>query len=503
MKLGLPVLGMKQKLSEFDKWITSTLCEIKDSEKFQTEINAIVNAIEVLGTRTEYFENIYSCTPDKIAESVIFHIKGKDKQNQVEMILGLISFLFMVTGKSDNNCKCQFPVYLKNEIGITSVLKQKNTKGKNHLSEEKLPRVINDSTVATITVSLENYPLEQLSFLSKYISFLLNEEIYHNSLWALGKTYFTLKKEEAHLAFLLPLVVYRVRGSVSASGGHEPENILRELLLEWGLFSNIGYNYTDVIVGHEESEIKAKTRAYDFVLPYNIEGWNQRLFIQSQFYAGDSGSVSHKNVDQIKTSRSHIKTHIENPVFIEYVDGAGYFGSLNGDLKKILEMQDTHDFFQVRTSIVKLRNHLQNIGFLLPIELYQEILLGNNNLQSISSVLHISGYSKNEISRAILFCIDHELLTDENGTYHIPNNKVSDALKYLLLDLIVVNAKNIDAHRNGCFFIPGKGDDMGIDLLELGNLINEDSRLKNLFGDSTLLLNIIQNLVDKGFLITR
>lgn len=503
MQLNLPSLSMGQKLSEFDKWITSTLGEIKDSEKFKTEINAIVNAIEVLGTRTEYFDNIHSCTPDKIAESVIFHVKGRDKQEQLEMILGLISFLFMVTGKSDNNCKCQFPVFLKNDLSIHTYLKPKSSNGNVSLVEEKLPRVIDDSTVAKITVALENYPLEQLSFLSKYISFLLNEDIYHNSLWALGKTFFNLKKEGTHLAFLLPLVVYRVRGSVSASGGHEPENILRDIMTEWGLFSSNGYNYTDVIVGHDDSEVKAKTRAYDFVLPYNIDGWEQRLFIQSQFYAGDSGSVSHKNVDQIKTSRAHIKTHVESPIFIEYVDGAGYYGSLNGDLKKIFEMADTYDFFQVRTSIIKLRHHLQKIGFLLPIELYQEILLGNNTNQKIAEIFTKSGYSITEVNRSLKYCIENKLLVNEGIEYKIPTEKVTNTLKYILLDLVVINSKFVERNKNGCFFVPGKGDDMGISMSELGIIINNDNRFKKILGDSSALLNLIQLLVDKGYIATR
>ena len=47
---------------------------------------------------------------------------------------------------------------------------------------------------------------------------------------------------------------------------------------------------------------REKSRAYDFVLPFKTAGWKPSLFVQSQFYAGDSGSVSHKNVDQTSTS---------------------------------------------------------------------------------------------------------------------------------------------------------------------------------------------------------
>ena len=53
MRFFLPQLTLQQKLSEFDSWITSTLGEIKDSDKFRTETNQIANAIEVLGTRND------------------------------------------------------------------------------------------------------------------------------------------------------------------------------------------------------------------------------------------------------------------------------------------------------------------------------------------------------------------------------------------------------------------------------------------------------------------
>ena len=84
------------------------------------------------------------------------------------------------------------------------------------------------------------------------------------------------------------------------------------------------------------TELKRKTRAYDFLLPYKTPGWKPSIFVQSQFYAGDAGSVSHKNVDQTKASRSSVLEVDSRAQFVEYLDGAGYFSSLNGDLKKII-----------------------------------------------------------------------------------------------------------------------------------------------------------------------
>ena len=106
---------------------------------------------------------------------------------------------------------------------------------------------------------------------------------------------------------------------------------------------------------------RRKTRAYDFVRPFNRPGWEQRIFIQCQFYAGDSGSVSHKNVDQTSTSRIKVRSQCAEPVFVEYVDGAGYFASLNGDLKNLLSMDDTTSFFQTRSAAIRLRREFQRI----------------------------------------------------------------------------------------------------------------------------------------------
>ena len=79
--------------------------------------------------------------------------------------------------------------------------------------------------------------------------------------------------------------------------------MLRSRMSEWGMDREIDFNTTDVVVAEEGSGKRKKTRAYDFILPFNVNGWCQQLFVQCQFYAGDSGSVSHKNVDQTSTSR--------------------------------------------------------------------------------------------------------------------------------------------------------------------------------------------------------
>ena len=56
------------------------------------------------------------------------------------------------------------------------------------------------------------------------------------------------------------------------------------------------------------------------------------------------------------------------------MDGAGFFASLNGDLKSLLDMADTGSFIQIRSTPLRLRRELQRAGFLTPIEIEHAIL---------------------------------------------------------------------------------------------------------------------------------
>ena len=225
-----------------------------------------------------------------------------------------------------------------------------------------------------------------------------------------------LKEFKKERDLFTPLAIFQVRGSVSATGGHEPEKILRQRLAEWGLQENIDYNTTDVYLTSDNANTKEKKRAYDFVLPYQTPNWTgnwaKRIFIQCQFYAGDSGSVSHKNLDQTKTSRQYVLKIAPDARFLEYVDGAGYFSSLNGDLKKLLEMPNTRSFFQVRTAAIRLRRELQQIGFLVPLDLEHGILrCSDRTVTSLYEILTEEGYSHQEIDRCWQDCIQRGLIS--------------------------------------------------------------------------------------------
>ncbi len=380
MRLPERSLSLDQALSEFDVWITPTLGEIRDTARFNREMERVVSVFEVLESATRAFASPEACDPAAISKTYVALLTGQASTRAFETLEALASVLFLVTGKSDNNAKCQLPVFFRDSARWRSLpyVRQKRRDSGASLSEIAIPRELKAEKLMSIIAGLQGFPDVQQKLLEAFIRFILSDERYISQLWSVGRSYFGLKDVGKERDLLSPLVVFQVRGSVSASGGHEPEGILRGYLAEWGLEPDADYNLSDVVVSSppqggagaaaEIDQRRGKTRAYDFVLPFRAAAWRSRIFIQCQFYAGDSGSVSHKNVDQTTSSRAAVRSSHPDALFVEYVDGAGYFSSLNGDLKTLLSMATTRAFFQVRSAPVKLRREVQRIGFLTPLE---------------------------------------------------------------------------------------------------------------------------------------
>jgi hypothetical protein len=336
---------------------------------------------------------------------------------------------------------------------------------------------------------------------------------------------------------LTPLVVFQVRGSVAASGGHGPEELLRNRLSEWGLQAGVDYNTSDVVLaevlelpgivpaieeleaepaddGDEEREeaievvridetrVKVKTRAYDFILPYQVSGWKPRVFIQSQFYAGDSGSVSHKNIDQTSTSRTAVADILADARFVEYVDGAGYFSTLNRDLKHLLNMANTASFIQVRSAAIRLRRELQYVGFLTPLEVEHAIFRSGGSPAAVRKVLKMEGYSNSEVERSIADCTARGLVVVERGKLAVTAVRREVARRYLLLDVAarLGSAPATPSERlAGCLLVPGYGPFHGIKLDQLViEAIHAAPALKDDLEQSKVMLADVRWLIEQG-----
>lgn len=510
MRLKNHTGSVKENLWEYDFWVTPSIVEIRSTQRFREEMARIILVLDALTSA-----GIPILAPERFAPDLVIRITAHlDQLNREDECTNFLdafaAFLFLVSGKSDNNNKCQFPIFLKNTIGWTNLPNAKLQKGSYTLIDDnKIPRILDSENymrrIAKIwaahkSTAHPNAFSEVLnSLLFQFTSCILNDEGSKKQLSAFLLHYNWAREHDQDATSLLaPLVAFQVRGSVAASGGHEPEELLRLKMIKWGMRRHIDFNTADVVLNVEVGGIveltdevektasnkvkkrKIKTRAYDFVLPYQTPGWTPRIFIQSQFYAGDSGSVSHKNVDQTKASREQATKVIKKnwptnpePVFLEYLDGAGYCASLNGDLESLLSYPDTAGFFQLRSAAIKLRRELQNIGYVTPLEVAHALMRTEGNKEAAIGLLNEEGYQYNEIERALSTALNLGFIAEENDSLIIPNLHFEYTRQHLLLDLLAVNGKAYASAMElaGVALVPGYDPYYGLDLKNLEHII--------------------------------
>jgi hypothetical protein len=509
MKLPGKDIAFKESLEEFDIWITASLGEIVDTERFKEEMRLVTDTFDIIGAAADYFSNPGSCRPDSIADTLSNVLAKKSVEERETILFSFASTLFAVTGKSDNNFKCQFPLYLRDHACWKKIPTLSKIKREVKITVSRLPRILKSNKYMSVIAHISDKETES-RLLKEFISFLLKDDNAVNQFWSIGYSYFALKEFNREHDLLAPIVIFKVRGSVIASEGHEPEKRLRNRLKEWGLQPDIDYNLSDVVVSDNETGSETKTRAYDFVIPYKTDGWNfgwdNKLFIQCQFYAGDSGSVSHKNVDQTKSSRDYISAFVKKPIFLEYVDGAGYFSSLNGDLKKLLSYDDTAGFFQIRSASIRLRRELQKIGFLTPLEVEHAVILTDGSQKKIFSLLKRNGYKLKEIKRVWSESIDRGLVQDKGqGHYQVSQERRDIVRRYFLLDLAAIKGSNLTQKTiKGKSLIPGYGSFYGLALDELVEHATKSSKeFYNEVSHSKTFLEDIRWLCEEGMMLSR
>lgn len=539
MRLRPENLDTPEQLAEFDQWLTAKLERIKDSKRFNLEIEALCQCIETISPHLNDFSSYQDCTVENICDAVVIASRqfvvgesfAKDEQHVSVFYEAFFNLLFLTSGATDNNLKNHFLIQLKEDDVKPFIPKRGSSRKIIKFTLKELPSTIKSDFIARSLASCfvgshETYfsevktePTFDLMFylrllLKEYISLILEDEEETKQFWAICRSYTELNSltasDDLGKYLLNACTIFKVRGSVSATGGHITEDILREKLLTMGLQPNSDFNTNDVTIGEEEivedGKRKKKTRAYDFILPYKIDNWEPKpkLFIQSQFYAGDSGSVSHKVVDQTHSSRTFTLANYTNARFVEYLDGAGYYASLRGDLKHMLAFDSTASFFQVKSILVRLRRELQHICFLTPIELEHAIITSEQGLkESVFHALELDGYPKEEIERITLVCIELGYISesiDKNGTKLIISVERSEITRRLLiLDIAANYASTIsDEQRKSMKYllVPGYGANYGIIESELTNLVC--SICKQITISAPVFASDIEWLLDEG-----
>jgi hypothetical protein len=525
-----PPLDLSVQLGEFDIWITATLGEIRDTARFQQELDAVVTVFDALANATNGFAGVGDCSPDAISGAMLTLIDGKIISEAVTVLMGAASLLFLTTGKSDNNAKCQLPLHLRHSAKWTGFPQIKKSKKGTTLGKVSIPRVLPADRYMPLVALMAGYADEQKRLLLEFVRFVLSDDKYVAQLWSIGHSYVQMKQFGRERELLTPLIIFQVRGSVSASGGHEPEKRLRKVFDYLGLVPDVDFNTSDVVISGDqllpvvdanetvegtevEVEVEAKgagtrkkkikTRAYDFVLPFRTPGWKHRVFIQSQYYAGDSGSVSHKNVDQTRTSRLKVHEHYEFPIFVEYVDGAGYFSSLNGDLKSLLDLEDTHTFIQVRTAPIRVRRVLQEIGFCTPLEIEHAIVRSDSTRLAVSDLLLGEGYSKEEIDRCLAVAFQIGFIGEDYDILEVKPHRRPIVRRFLLLDIIACNGSSLmGVADSGFLLVPGYGPFFGMKLTDvLMKAVTVAPRFADEFNNSKVLLGDLQWLEEQRYVV--
>ncbi len=472
MKLRQHNYSEKERLSEFDMWITPSLGDIKDRIEFKNVVSNLNDGFHSLSCYTDGFADVKSCSSYNVAKKIIEKIATID--NPQKHLTNMLNAILLATGKTDNNLKCQFPIVLYRQFKSNKIAALK----KGELTHVTIPRDFNLEKVINHFSVLAAYPDVLAPLLKSYLDLLLNDRDYALQLYSLGKSYQLLQKEGLANNLLSSIAIFQSRGSLTAKTGHLPEKILRSYMSDWGMAAGSDYNQDDVdiydLLGTEKRK-NEKSRKYDFIIPYLSKQTGKKLFVQCQFYGGDSGSVSHKVVDQTDAARQQTLKKYPHAVFIEYLDGAGYFSSLNGDLRKMLTKKNTKDFIQIRTAPIKFRRELQNINFITPLEIEHVLLKGHTTEKELTNSLLEQGYSIDEIGRSIHVSKECGIIDYNNDHFMIRKDREDVAIKYSLLDCIANYGHTINSNmEKGILCIPGYATDWGMNQSDLLKAINQE-----------------------------
>ena len=508
MKLKNYTATLEEKMSEFDMWVTPSLGEIRDTPQFKINLDQLKSGFDLLASITEKFVDCEHCSASSLALNTLSHITEKDVIEAQNVLDSICNVLLLATGKTDNNLKCQYPLLLRNNLKITHY-PQKKPSGA--WIVKPLPRTLLLTDVTKLIVQLSEKADFQEAFIKSYFQLIVSDEIYAKQLWSLGSAYISQKAIGNADSLISSIVIFQSRGSITATQGHIPEAILRNYLSDWGLASGSDYNTQDVEIGELLEGIVAdsqiKRRKYDFVIPYQSRKSGNKIFIQGQFYAGDSGSVSHKVVDQTDSTREVTLAKFPEAVFIEFLDGAGYYASLNGDLRRMLAKQTTKDFIQLRTAPLKLRRELQDIQFLTTLEVEHAIIrTSGNKKEEVKNILNAEGYSTEEIEIAVENAVKHGLIfNNENNTLNFNNDRIEIIRKYCILDIIANHGEPVPNDKGtGFLCVAGYGLFWGLPqdkVIEIS--LYEIPKLDELWNTKIAPFNDIQWLLENGFILSK
>lgn len=471
--MWLPTASLSQAdaLAEFDQWVTPSLGDIRDTGKFADEAASLYAVIQAIAAESHASG---STAVESARRAIARALVGATPAQAETDLAAIVTTLYLVTAKSDNAVKCQYPIWYRGRHGNRYPVIRSD-----RLSNQPVPTVIKSTDVVRMGVRLARIDAAAAAELVEgYVGFLLSDPKDVLQLDALVSAFAALEASlpgsGTHL--LAPLVAFQVRGSVAASGGHDPEQIVRHYLKEWGFAPGVHFNLNDITAGAlsdwlvdqgdtlggtrtRQPATGDKTRAFDFVIPNFVTGAGRRVMVQSQFYAGDSGSVSHKNVDQAGVARAHAAGLFPDARFVELVDGAGYCSSLRQDLRHLLFAADTDDFVQLRSVAVRLRRILQQSSLISPLDVAVRVAEGITTYDELEADLADRAPTGFDLPTALAQWVTDDWVANGDGRLSVGATHAAVVERYRQLDAII--AAGGERFQGTGVIVPGFGPDFG------------------------------------------
>ncbi|TFC26536.1 hypothetical protein [Cryobacterium sp. TMT2-18-3] len=467
------ILSREEIIAEFDQWVTPSLGDIRQTDKFRDELASLVGVMAALSWHTARNGSGH-------AESVRAEIESclaePDAAIAEERLAALVTAIYLATAKSDNAVKCQYPISFRKRHGERFPMARAGG-----VKYGAVPFTIKSVDIVKMAVRLQQRDRAvAAALIAEYMDFLLAHETDVSQLAALVDAFGHAEEvaDGGGALLLAPLVAFQVRGSVAASGGHDPEAFVRQSLLVWGLEPGMHFNVSDVtaialsdwlvVNGDQGTRVLQpvtddKTRGFDFVIPCFKPGATDRIFVQSQFYAGDSGSVSHKNVDQASAARAYAARLFPDARFVELVDGAGYCSSLRKDLTHLLFAADTDDFFQLRSIPVRLRRIMQKSKIVTPLDVTLRVYEGCVNKVNLTKEIADHSAPGTDVQSVLIGLVADEWLEYRGATFEVHEKRRMIVAQYSLLDQIILQSAAIPAMIPGVEYLltPGFGPNYG------------------------------------------
>ena len=202
MRLKQHKYSEEERLSEFDKWITPSLGDIKDSIEFKSIVAGLEDGFRSLSGYTSGFASVESCSAYNVAK--VITTKIHDIKNCEIHLTNIFNAILLATGKTDNNLKCQYPIFLHQLVDSDEIAAVKNGK----LTKVKIPRDFSMEKAIKHFSSLTAYPDLLAPLMKSYLDLLLSDEDYVKQLYSLGKSFQLLEKERQSNNLLSSIAIY-------------------------------------------------------------------------------------------------------------------------------------------------------------------------------------------------------------------------------------------------------------------------------------------------------